>query len=248
MQVRTRSIVLGVAGIALTCAGLHAEDAGTDPIDILKKADAATKAVDAVEYESEVEGVGDAAKQMPKIKAKVTSQGNNGFGPKRYRIELEFTKPGEQAKHLTVGTDGDEYYVIDHDNKKAYVDIDPAVTGRAGQAAMMAVVREFGLPKPFSDEINGKKVELRGACNVAGEEGYEIYVAYANDMQEAVWCFSKTTYLPRKCVDIIKLRTGDTRSSQRTITKLRLLAGVNDDTFKPHIPEGYTKVDDFYPN
>ena len=224
----------------------HGEDM-TDPIDILKKADAAAQSIQFVRYETEFHGVGNSQAQTPRIKGKFLTMGIQNNRPEKFKADLEVNMTeSEKTKRLTVGGNGEEFYVLDHDNKKAYVDIDPAVTGSAGRALFFAMVPEYGHKTPFSDEINGKKQELRGACEVSGEAGYEVYVAYASGAQEAVWCFSKKTFLPRRRLDTFTLRTGETRSRLRTITKLEVLDRVDDAAFNVVVPEGYERIDDFY--
>lgn len=246
MKALTRSMKFGLLILTSTQAPARA---GDDPVDILKKVDAAAKAVQAVYYETEFKGIGESAAQIPEIKAKIKIGGITGGRPTLVHAELWAKMPeSEETKHVVVGTDGDDYYVIDHKSKKVYVDIDPAVMGGAGRYFQMAAVGEFGHPTPFSDEINGKKQELLGDCEVSGVPGYEIHVVYANDVQEATWCFSKKTHLPRMRIDKFKVRTGGERMQKRVISKLQLLESVDKSAFKLEIPEGYERIDDFYPN
>jgi hypothetical protein len=138
--------------------------------------------------------------------------------------------------------------LIDHAKKTAYVDIDPAVLGSAGRLLGTFTTVEFVHPSPFSDEINGKKAELKGSRTVGGEDCYEIHVVYANEAQQATWCFSKKDFLPRCRIDRFDRGEGQEPTvREKSITQLVVDPKFDKDPFKFELPEGYTQVDDFAP-
>jgi len=245
---------IGLAlGVLLLAGVVRAEDdkkpAGdlSDPVEILKRMNDATKAVTTVAYDVEFDGTGDAGKFVATGKGSVILMGWTGQSAEKYRVDVEATKPGaDKPRRVSAGADGENFYLIDHDEKKAYQDIDPAVVGSAGQLVFGSLVLEFVHPTPFDDEVNGKAHELKGTESVAGTDCYVVAVEYANG-QKATWCIGKEDFLPRRRIDHFDrpgMGKGDVR---KTITKLVVDPKLNDDSFKLNLPEGFTKVDDFAP-
>ncbi len=231
---------------AVAPAGDAASASSTEAVEILKKVDAAAKAVKAAKYEVKFEGVGESAAKVPTIEGTWLTAEIGERGPKKYRIDAKVSAPGKDPQKLTVGSDGETYYLLDHDKKKAYVDIDPSVIGRTGSAiAGQATMGELGHPKPFSDEIDGKVKELKGSKVINGEDCYEIFVTY-NQPQDAIWWFSKKDFLPRARQDIFKREDG-VRTTLKTLAKFELDPKVAADAFKLVVPEGYETTDDFAP-
>jgi len=221
----------------------------TDPLEILKKVDAAAKAVNAVKYNVTYEGFGAMEARGPKLKGKVITSGYEGGMVQKFLVDIEYQAPGQtEAKKVTGGTDADMFFVIDHQTKIAYQDIDPAVFGSFNRALMGAMTIEFVHPTPFSDEISGQSRELTGTESVGGEDCYVVHVVYqAEGAPEAVWHFSKKDFLPRARQDTYTLPDGSKGTMKRTITHLVVDPKISDDTFKLKLPEGYTKTDDFAP-
>ncbi|MCH8146697.1 MAG: DUF2092 domain-containing protein [Planctomycetes bacterium] len=214
---------------------------------ILEKVDAAAKAVHAVKYDVVAKGSGGG--QTFELKGTYTFSGLEGFQPKKFLAELEVTAPGaSETKKYTGGSDGENYFVIDHAEKKAYVDIDPAVMGtRFARVFAAGLMLEFVHDRPFSDEITAESKIIKGTKTIGGVECFEIDINYrADGGQKATWCFSKKDFLPRKRVDTF--RRGENESTQeKTITNLVVDPKIDDATFKMKLPEGYALVDDFAP-
>lgn len=228
--------------VALTWA----EDKSTasdETTKILVKVDAAAKAVKVVKYDVVAKGSGRG--QGFELKGTYLFTGWEGRDPKKFVVDIEVTAPGSADTHkYTGGSDGENYFVIDHAAKKAYVDIDPAVLGtRFGRAYRAGLMIEFVYDNPFSDEIKADSKTMKGTKTIGGVECYEIDIAYAAaGGQKATWCFSKKDFLPRRRVDITS--RGET---EKTITNLVVDPKIDDATFKFKLPEGYTQVDDFAP-
>lgn len=226
-----------------------AEDKSTDSDEttkILEKVDAAAKAVKAVKYDVVAKRSGG---QGFELKGTYTFSGLEGRDPKKFLADIEVTAPGSADTHkYTGGCDGENYFVIDHADKKAYVDIDPAVLGtRFGRGYRAGLMIEFVRDNPFSDEIKAESKTLKGTKTVGGVECYEIDIAYAvAGGQKATWCFSKKDFLPRKRVDFFRRGENET-TQEKTITNLIVDPKIDDATFKFKLPEGYTQVDDFAP-
>jgi len=236
---------LVVVGVALAQENKGGEL--TDPVEILKKVDAAAKAVKVARYKCTFERIGGGPAQVPKVEGTALIEGWSGGGPKNFLIDATVQQPGSEDKtRITAGGDGNEYFVIDHANKKAYVDIDQAVMGRTGRPATLILFAEFVHETPFSDEINGQKQELRGSKNIEGEDCYEIYVKYSGG-QEAIWHFSKKDLLPRARLDIFKSPDGAEVKQQKTVSKLEVDPKLDASAFKFKLPDGYEKIEDFAP-
>lgn len=246
--------------LALTVPAVLAQDEGkpasqpTDPVEILKKVDSTCKALKTVKYELTLEGKGELKEtagrvQATVIAARLTGKSDaQGLGQK-YVIDAKVTAPGtNEPKHITIGTDGEKYYVIRHDVKKAHVDVDPAVLGATGGSVTRGLMLEYLHPTPFTDEINGKKRELAGSKTMDGVDCYEIHVTYAvEEAPDATWFFSKKDFVPLGRIDTVTLSEGKRGAVEKTVGKLELNPKLEADEFKLKLPAGYTTTDDFAP-
>ena len=237
-------------GVQKTAEKTAEKTAGlTDPVAILKKADAAAKAVKAVKYDVVVEGTGAAEQYVGKTKATIILSGATPSGPEKYLIDARVIAPGStDASHITGGSDSDVFFVVRHAQKMAYEDIDPAVMGSSRRGLMGGIMFEFVAAEPFGDEINGKSQKLAGSKTIGGVDCYEIHVVYAVERApEAIWYFSKKDFLPRGRIDKYKL--GDDREGtvRKMVSNLVVNPKLDKDVFKLKLPKGYTKTDDFAP-
>jgi hypothetical protein len=260
-----RRVFLHAMALALACGAVWAQDAAkpaapaaaagelTDATEILKKADAACKAVDAVKYTAQFKGLGADEAKAPKAEGTVYLQGFKASPPpgrpEKVRYEVKATLPGSsEAKEFTVGNDGKEFFLIDPSKKIAYVDIDPAVVGSAGRMTRGLTMLEYVHDEPFSDEIKGEIKELKGSEKVGNEDTYHVYVKYAQAGQETDWYFSKKDFLPRRADrKFTPPGGGEPGGSQLIVTSLTVAPKSDKDPFKFELPEGYTKSEDFAP-
>lgn len=249
-----KSTLCLLVGLALASSVAYADEkkAGelTDPVEILKKVDAAAKAVKSVRYDVTYEADGAGASRMSKLQGSVVESGFSRGAPEKYLIDVDVTMAGSsEPRKISGGTDNDLFFVVDHASKKAYEDIDPAVMGSAGRALRAAMMTEFVADAPFTDEINGKSQELKGSKTVGGEECYEIHVVYASERApQATWYFSKRDFLPRRRIDHYTQGDNQTGTATRTITNLVVDPKIDGNAFKLKLPEGYTKTDEFAPD
>ena len=226
----------------------------TDPVEILKKVDAACKAVKTVKYDVVFEGLGESKARVGKVEATVILSGFVYGAPEKILIDAKATAPGStDVRRITGGGDGEMFFVVDHQAKKAYEDLDQQVVGSFGRTLHAGVMIEFLVDDPFGHEINGKSKELRGSKEINGVDCYEVHVVYATESEQAAtWYFSKKDFLPRKRIDEFTLRgdrmpSGQKFRQQKTISNLVVDPKLDKDTFKLKLPEGYTKTDDFAP-
>lgn len=220
----------------------------TDPVEILKRADAATKTVNAVSYSTTVTLTGAAKGTRPDFQGQAFLSGWGGGAPTHFRYEVRQQDPGEAgSKTFTAGSDGENYYLIDHKSKTAYVDIDPQVMGSAGRTLRAFGMLEFVHPTPFSDEINGKTQKLEGVENIGNEPCYKIHVEYASGNLFANWYFSTKDFLPRGVERLFETPDGKSAGRMMTLTKLKTIKTPSAELSAFKLPEGYTQTDDFAP-
>ena len=164
-------------------------------------------------------------------------------------MEIETGVPDStETRRVTSGGDGEMFYVTDHQAKKAYEDIDPAVVGSFGRLLRPALMIEFLHDTPFTDEINGRSREFKGSKVINGVDCYQIHVVYTReDAPPSTWCFGKKDFLPRQRIDEFTLQNGEKFTQTRTLANLVADPKLDPDTFKLKLPEGYTKTDDFAP-
>ncbi|UCC31045.1 MAG: hypothetical protein JSU86_01970 [Phycisphaerales bacterium] len=239
-------LVLGLGMIPAAAYALQAKgDELTDPLEILKKADAAAKAVESVKYKVSYKGRGAAGAQAPTIEGTVLMDGWFESAPDKFLCEANVKQPGSsEVRIITAGSDTRTFYVIDHQAKVAYVDVFPRVMGSIGRPALSLRMVEFVHPSPFSHEINSRKQELRGTKKIGGEDCYEVYVVYTNRLLQAIWYFSKKNFLPRSVIRRQSGPSGERLEEQWTLTDVVVDPDVGKDPFKLRLPAGYTQSHD----
>lgn len=241
--------LLGIAAAQTPPPTGEAKPAGAiDPKEILTKVDAATKAVNAVKYQATFRGTGTSEFQLPKVKGSVILSGKvknpNDFFRKVF-IEAVVEKPGGgHETRIQLGSDGESYFLIDPERKRLHEDIAPDVYGNLGQSAMNLVMREYTHPTPFSDELNGQKVELRSDHKVGDQDCYQIHVVYSQNMGEAVWYFAKKDHLPRRVDRTFTLPGQGARTMTLELTDVVIDPKIEDAQFTAQAPEGFTKTND----
>jgi hypothetical protein len=231
-------------------SGIASADDLTDATEILKKADAAALKVKSVTYDVTFDGIGAAKRQTGKFSGTCTIDGwvEEGGHPKRFHGRIKGTRPGSSKVHdIEAGSDGEMFFLVDHANKKAYEDVDYAVMGSAVPMLLAGLMAEFTLPRPFFDEINANKKELRGSKVVGGEDCYEIHVVYPDQRGQAEWCISKKDFLPRSRVDVCRTPDGQEAGRRQVLTRLVVDPKLDDGSFKLNLPKGYEQIDDFAP-
>jgi len=241
---------LVIALLAVTSAGAEEAPApakSPEAIEILKKVDTATKAVDSVRYKATSTPDGVAVNFVAASEGSVVMEGWNGQTPQKFRIEATTKRPGaEEPVHLTAGGNGETFFLVDGAAKKVYEDMDPAVMGRTGQALRALMMAEFVHDKPFDDELNAENVQLLGKETVGGEECHKIEIAYGGGQGASTWFFSTRDNLPRRRVRKFTTPQGD-GTLDLTITSLEVSPKLDAAVFAMKLPDGYQKIDDFAP-
>ncbi len=216
-------------------------------IEILEKVDRAVKAIHSVRYDVTTRPGGVAENFASAARGSSILVGWNGTTAEKFysHVETKNADTGETVE-LTAGGNGDMYFIIDHQTKKAYEDMDPAVIGSARRALRGIGMLEFVHDAPFDDEIGAETVELLEEETVGGEECYQIHVAYGGGRGETTWFFGKNDFLPRRRVRHFSNERGE-GTLVIDVTNLETNIKPDESLFLLKLPEGYEQIDDFAP-
>lgn len=220
-------------------------------IEILKKVDETTKKVQAVRYHAERTVTGFLSQSGgANVAGKVTLEGGDDNALPKFLVKAKMTASAN-APTLIVGSDGDLFFFVDPASKIVYEDISPEVIGSRGsrgdQVRALTMI-EFVHATPFSDEINGKVVELKSDEKIGDVDCHRIHIVYNQAGAAATWWFSKKDHLPRAVERFFTNRDGSKSSALMKITKLEVDPKIDESIFKTIVPEGYTKnTEDFAP-
>ena len=218
----------------------------TDPTEILKVVDRVMKAVHTVRYEVTGEGRDAYRPYMPPGTAVITAMGFSQGTPEKFIVDLNYDDPRSGAPlHITAGSDGDRYYLIDHQSRSVHADFDFSIIGRYMQTIYVRIMMEFHLEEPFEQELACEKKTLLGTKIVEGEPCYEIQLVFTGERaSESTWCFSKNDFLPRSRVDMFVLGNGQKGGMTRTFRHIFVEPELEPEAFGIRIPEGYSRTDD----
>lgn len=215
----------------------------TDVKEILKKADAETRRVRSARYRFEF---APSASGSPMITGTAILGSGSADGLKTFQMDLKLKQVASpEPRRVTLGSDGETTYMIDHAGRMVHASTDSAVLGSFAQTVRQVGMLEFVHPAPFSDEINAEKAELKGTTRINEEACYEVDVKYKGVAAEAVWYFSVKDFLPRRVDRILSPPGG----GEKLRTRLVLLSlepdpRLDPDTFKLQVPEDYTRTDE----
>lgn len=245
------ALALSLSSIAFAQDAPKKEADLTDAKEVLKRADAAAKAVKVIKYTAVGKGFGADEPRRPTVEGSAVFGGWLGSGPAKYRFEVKVRKPGAtDATEYTAGTDGEIVYLVDASAKTVYADIDPAVLGSNGRFARSILLGKLVDPDAFKDELAAEKSELKGTVSVEGHQCYQVYVDFGPDRGEVVWYVSKSDFIPRKTERIFPQANGEKGGRQVTLTNVVINPRPPADGIDPFalvVPEGFKKTDDFAP-
>jgi outer membrane lipoprotein-sorting protein len=123
--------------------------------------------------------------------------------------------------------------------------MDDAVLGSQQRNVQRVLMQELVAQEPLKKELEATELEVREDQDVAGETCYQVYVK-RTDGREVIWFISKRDHLPRR-LDRIYTREGAPGTTQLEIEALTVDTKLDPSAFKPEIPEGFTKTDEFAP-
>lgn len=241
--------VLAMACLCLPAVAEGEKGSSTDSraLEILKKTDAAAKAVSGASYEATATPSGVATNFVQPASGRIAIFGWNGGMPARFVGQVKTKRPGSDEKiNVTFGGDGDSYFLVDHVSKKAYEDMDPGVLGSSANVMFALGMMEFVHDTPFDDEINADTQELLDDEAVGGEDCYQIRVVYSGGRGESIWFISKKDFLPRKRVRVFNTPDGE-GAIEIAMNNLIIEPEMDPSLFKLDLPAGYEQIDDFAP-
>ncbi|MCP4657646.1 MAG: PQQ-binding-like beta-propeller repeat protein [bacterium] len=216
----------------------------TDPLEILKRAEAAVKAVDAVQYELAIEGTGAAKATIGSGTGTVIASGWLDFLPERFLLTGDLMEPGEsEALLIEGGSDGNLFFVVDHPGKSVHADLDPMVMGRTFFNYLFGgLLMELLHPHPFEDGLKMEQ-ELRDSKVIGGEDCYAVHVHSSERPDGTTWYFSKKDLLPRGRLRHFTMKNGEKGGFLMTVSKLVVGPRFGPDAFALKVPEGYQQTD-----
>ncbi len=245
----TRRCAVFTALLAISASMAAAGDE-PDALEILKKADAATRAVKAFSCKAEFQGIGGIADRVPIIKGTVKARqarpgilglvfGDKGGRPSQW-IKGALTSPGATtAEPFEIACDGKQAFLIDAQLKIVTRGELPQAEGmlKPGQPLYML---ELLHPTPFTDEITAKSVRYEGVEDVEGVACDVVFVVYRKSDIDSRWFFGRDDSLPRR-VERRYHRLGGSGSTVLTLGDLVVAPSLSASDFAPPIPKGYRK-------
>ncbi|UCG34194.1 MAG: DUF2092 domain-containing protein [Phycisphaerales bacterium] len=248
------TLILGLLGISAPAGqDKQATDAKIDDMksaeakNILEKSRAALEQVRMARYDAKYKGTTWITAYVPAIEGSVVVGEPSEYDVTRFWCDVKLTPIGsEEVLKLTAGSDGDMYYVIDHQTKTAHADIDPAVMGSRPRDPRRVVVNTFVSKDPLQQELEAEKIELKEDAEVGGEPCHQILVTYG-ETQQGLWFVSKNDCLPRRVVRVYKNEAGEEGTTELELTNLKTDTKLDTAPFELKVPEGYAQSDDFAP-
>ncbi len=214
-------------------------------IEILRRVDEACRNVKAISYRGKYTATGAPANQSPAGSYRTVQRGEWDSPSFQHWTEFTYSLPNsEESRHVTIGSDGHIFYMIDPATKTVYEDIVPHVLGQPYQLLRRMWMREFVFPRPFGDELNATVIRFDGTTVVGDEECYRIYVDYSGNPERSTWFFSTSDYLPRR-VDRDLPHMGG--ASQVVVYDVVVDPGIDETLFKSQAPDGFSRTDEFAP-
>ena len=214
-----------------------------DAIGILRDADAATKALRSITYHAEFYAEGKIADRIAPRQGEVTMRKKKrkpfdlqwGYQAPPTRVRGTVTRPNHaEPIRFDVGLFKREAFLLDHEARVCLRGTLP-IARVPYSSARALIMREYAVPKPFSDEIGGKLARHEGVVEIGGVTCDVLFVIYKND-SESRWCFGQDDHLPRR---VERISQGG--KTVLTLTDLHIDPDIGDEVFRPACPEGYTE-------
>ena len=217
--------------------------------EVLTRSAEALKNSKLVKYEATFEATGWAKRFAPEITGMAVVGQRSKWDLDEFYCEVKMKKgESEEVLEYKAGCDGDTYYLLDAKTKKVHVDMDVAVMGSQNQDIMRVVLGEFAQAEPFKDFLAVEGAEVVGSETVDGHECFQV--KDPSGRGQPVWSISKKDYLPRRIKRSYPPRedsNGEGATTQLTLTHLTVDPKLERNYFRPQVPEGFTKTDEFAP-
>lgn len=241
-----------LAAFGLVSATARGQAPTVDVDRVLEQADAATRAVGAVEYDVEYYATGEYEERVPKVTAHVMArQGRRGFfahptrnGAERSTAAFRFAGSVHAARSdftrsFDVATDGHHVVSIEMESKR-YVAGDDDAMQMVTQVKPLFML-EFFHSSPFHDEMTGREKRYEGVKKIGDVECDVIYVEYQRPYLDARWYFGREDHLPRRVDRIIFRGTEAIGERVLSLTNLNTTPTFEADAFNPPAPPGFDR-------
>jgi thiol-disulfide isomerase/thioredoxin len=209
-----------------------------DPIEILRKAEAATKAAKAIAYKAEFHGEGALEATMPRLTGSVCARKIPGAAVPMLVLEAVVHEPGvDETASFRFVNDGTRFAAIDK-TRKTVTQRDPP-RSLDNLFACMEPAADLWLdlffdPNLFEEARRGDSAEHEGTKKINGVECDIIHVVYRGAVGEVRWYLGREDHLPRR-VDQIRSRG----TLVVSLSDLEVGPQLDTDTFVIEVPEGY---------
>jgi len=214
---------------------------------ILEQSAAAIKKLDRIAYDVEYHGTAWVVEHVPAIQGRVVVGKQSKHEITEFFCDVTLkSQDSEQALKITAGSDGDQFFLIDPETKKAHLDMDPAVLGSQGRNVQRVVLDVLAAEKPYAEDLEAETITHEGTESIDGHDCHKIRVVRESP-PEMIYFLSKSDLLPRRVVRQFKGRDGEPGTTELTLAKLTPNPNEPKNPFKLQVPEGFQKTDDFAP-
>lgn len=233
-------VALAACWAAVTAASGQPTEAA---LKVLRAADDATRAVQAVSYTARQEAFGAAASREPAVIGSVTVARHPSFEAYPAKVHCQGTawNPGSSAPLVfTSAFDGDKAYLVNPDGNLFFVGDGTGQGLRLLFVGDKLLMTEYASAEPFKDEIDAHVADLEGRAYVNGVLCNVVYVEYRDDPEtsKARWYFGMEDSLPRR-VERLTETDGRGGAVVLSLSDLRVLAEAEESLFRLEAPEGY---------
>lgn len=242
--------LLVTAAVVAVQTVTRADDKLPSAKEVLAAASDAMKATKVVKYDAAYTATGWAKRFVPDVNGSAIVGQRSKWDIDEFYCDIKLKRAdSEEVQLYQAGCDGDTYYLIDPKTKLVHVDMDPTVLGSGSRDIMRVILPEFASPEPLKDAMEAEGIELVGTETVDGHECRQVRVPPTGG-PELVWSISTKDHLPRRVVRKYPPRpdsNGEGATTELAITNLAVDPTLDRNYFKPQVPEGFTKTDDFAP-
>lgn len=249
-QAAMTGVLLVLAPCVLAQTSEKSGGKSEEAMAVVKKAAAGLTQVKTVRYKADYIGTKWIAKLVPKVTGVATIGSRSKYNVDPFFAEVTITRKGEDGTETSAqykaGSDGDAYFLIDDAAKTVYEDMDPLVLGSNSRDIRRVLVPEFADPKPFDSVKDAKSVRLLEPASVDGVSCHVVSVE--SDLPPVVtYYFSDKDYLPRRIVRTYQNDDGEEATTELTLHDVTPNPSFVRSPFKPVVPAGFKKTDDFAP-
>ncbi len=245
----TKLLALAASLLVGTSVGAQ-DDKSAKGYPILKKSEAVMKRLGRISYSADYKGTGWIKEFVPSVSGIVVVGKRSKWDVTEFYCHVKITPTGStDVIDLTAGSDGDVYFLIDPKTKIAHEDMDPIVQGKYSRDLQRVVLTEFAAEHPFGEDLKPESVTWKGSESIGGVDCHHIHIATETPPALDVYV-AKNDYVLRRVTRTYANREDPKKkpgTSDLTLTELTIDPPARRSPFKLHLPDGYTKTDEFAP-